>query len=75
MKYKEIMQKTDEELYQALVQNKKELLNLRIRKGLSESVNPSQIRTLRKDYARFQTALSQRRIQENCQKEIRRGRS
>ena len=63
MKYAEISQKTVDELYQFLGQNKKELLNLRIRKGLSEKVNPARVRQIKKDVARIQTALSAMRIQ------------
>ena len=60
VKYQELTTKTNDELKKILVNNKKELFNLRVRKGLSETINPARIQVLRRDIARVLTALSTR---------------
>jgi len=52
---------TKDELLQKQEELKRELYNLRIRKGVQELDNPLKLRTLRRDLARIETIFSEDR--------------
>jgi len=58
MKYTELKDKTLEELEALLKEKKLELFNLRIQKQLSQLQNTAELRMVRKDIARINTAIS-----------------
>ncbi len=58
MKYIELREKTREELETLLKEKKKELFNLRIKKQMSQLQNTAELRMVRKDIARINTAIS-----------------
>ena len=62
MKYQELITKTTSELYDSLKTLKKELLGLRIQKGMGQLTNTAQIRKGRKTVARIMTRLDQQKI-------------
>ncbi|MEE9441295.1 MAG: 50S ribosomal protein L29 [candidate division Zixibacteria bacterium] len=52
---------TKDELLQKRDELKQELFNLKLRRGLSQLDNPLKLRTLRRDIAKIETALSEDR--------------
>jgi large subunit ribosomal protein L29 len=58
MKYIELKDKTLDELQTLLKEKKLELFNLRIKKQLSQLQNTAELRVVRKDIARINTAIS-----------------
>ena len=66
MKSKKFMdslnEKTDEELKDALVDAKKELFNLRFQNATNQLDNTARIHEVRKNIARIQTVITQRKL-------------
>ena len=65
MKIAELRKLTNEELTAKIVEAKKELLDLRIKKSTGTLENPSKINELRKGIARALTILKEREINES----------
>ena len=61
MKSKELRELTDAELQQRLDDLVKERFNLRIQQSTAQLEKPSRIREVRRDIARLNTIVSQRR--------------
>lgn len=62
MKPKDIRNLTDDELVAKATDARSELFNLRMQQSGGALEKPSRIRDVRKDFARIQTILSERRI-------------
>ena len=66
MKSKQFMEtlvdKTEAELDEALVEAKKELFNLRFQNATNQLDNTSRIKIVRKNIARIQTVMTQRKL-------------
>ena len=60
MKVSEIRKLKDEEILAKIKENKKELLNLRIKNATASLDNPSKLREIKKDIARMLTVLKER---------------
>jgi large subunit ribosomal protein L29 len=61
MKARNLREQTDEELAQLAVDMRKELFDLKVKKGSGVSASqPLRIRTLRRDLARIETVLTER---------------
>ena len=62
MKAAEIREQTDEELAQTCREIDKELEELKIKSGIGDSTGeqPLKVRSMRRDYARVQTVLTER---------------
>ncbi len=58
MKYSDLQGKSLAELQKLLQEKKLELFNLRLQKQLSQLQNTAQIRLVRKDIARINTAIT-----------------
>jgi large subunit ribosomal protein L29 len=58
MKYTEFKDKSVSDLEALLKEKKMELFNLRIKKQMSQLPNTAEIRVVRKDIARINTAIS-----------------
>ncbi len=63
MKIKEIREMSLTELAVQARENKEEILNLRIQQKSGQLENPSRIKTLRREIARIETSLSERRLE------------
>ena len=61
MKAIDIRELTEEELREKHEDVKQELFNLRIQKSTSQLDNPARLKELRRDIARIQTVLSERK--------------
>jgi large subunit ribosomal protein L29 len=61
MKVKDIRDLTNEELGQRTDDSARELLNLRMRKSGGQLENPLRIRELRREIARLNTVINERR--------------
>ena len=61
-KYSEIKQKTDDELNSELLLLKKEQFNLRFQKSSGQLENSSKIKEIRRDIARINTSLVERKV-------------
>jgi large subunit ribosomal protein L29 len=61
MKVVDIRQKTDDELGTELTGLKKEALNLRFQRASGQLESTSRVRTVRKDIARIQTVMNERK--------------
>lgn len=66
MKYKNIKDLQEDEVFKKITECSNELFQLRMTKKLNQVTNPVKIRTLRRDIARLKTALSQRRLLKNA---------
>lgn len=64
MKYKNIKNLEEDEIFKKITECSNELFQLRMTKKLNQVTNPVKIRTLRRDIARLKTTLSQRRLSE-----------
>lgn len=60
MKFSEIKEMKTEEINEKIIELKKELLNLRFQLSTGSLENTAKIKTLKKDVARLNTALSER---------------
>ena len=60
MKYKDIKDLTVEELRKREIQNRQELLEIKLKNKLGQVANPLEIRTRRRDIAKMKTALAQK---------------
>ena len=58
----EITPKTDDELQEALLDLRKEQLNLRFQKASGELASTARVRTVRRDIARIKTVQNQRKV-------------
>ena len=65
MKYKNIKDLEQDEIFKKITECSNELFQLRMTKKLNQVTNPVKIRTLRRDIARLKTTLSQRRLSKN----------
>lgn len=63
MKMEDLNKKTDSELKDLLLQNKREKLNLRIQKVNGQLESPAQMRKARKLVARIKTVMHQKQAQ------------
>ena len=63
MKVNEIRKLTDEELTAKIKENKKELLDLRLKQATGALEKPAKVRELRKDVARMMTILRERELE------------
>jgi large subunit ribosomal protein L29 len=57
-----LIEKTDEELKDELVNTKKELFNLRFQNATNQLDNTARITEVRKNIARIQTVITQRKL-------------
>lgn len=64
MKAAKLREITKEEIADRLAETRRELLNLRIRKGSGTIDKPSRLRTLRRDVARMQTIQREAALKE-----------
>ena len=62
MKVKEIKELTDKEIPERIDAGKDELLRMKLSHSISPIDNPSQIKKVRKDIARFMTELREREL-------------
>ena len=62
MKVKEIKELTDKEIQERTDAGKDELLRMKLSHSISPIDNPSQIKKVRKDIARFMTELREREL-------------
>lgn len=62
MKFVDLKKKTDSELHDLLLQNKREKLNLRIQKVNGQLESPAQVRKARKLVARIKTLMQQKHL-------------
>ena len=62
MKVKEIKELTDKEIQERIDAGKDELLRMKLSHSISPIDNPSQIKKVRKDIARFLTELREREL-------------
>lgn len=60
MKNEEIQGKTNDELKTQVLQLRKEAFNLRFQKASGQLTNTARIRTVRRDIARIESAMTQR---------------
>lgn len=60
MKIQEMREKTVEELQAAVVENKKQMLELRVQKSLNKLENTAQIGKLRKEIAQIKTVINEK---------------
>lgn len=65
MKVSEIKEMSDKEIIEKIDFEKDRLLKLKINHAISPIDNPMQIRQIRKDIARLQTVLRQRKVTKN----------
>ena len=63
MKIKELKELTNEELGSRRVDLKHEVLNLQVQKQSGQLENPARLRLIRREVARIETILSQRRLE------------
>lgn len=63
MKTNEIRKLSTEEINKKIAESKEELFNLRMKQATGMLENPSRIRELRKDVARFKTILKEREME------------
>ena len=63
MKIKELRELTNEELGSRRVDLKHEVLNLQVQKQSGQLENPARLRLIRREVARIETILSQRRLE------------
>lgn len=61
MKFSELKDLTPAELSAKGAELRRELFNLRLQKATAQLEKPARLRTLRRDIARIETALTQRR--------------
>jgi large subunit ribosomal protein L29 len=66
MKAKEIRERSDDELQKTLGDLEEQLFKLRFQKSTGQIENPQKIREVRKDIARVQTVINERRPQESA---------
>ena len=64
MKYKELKEKTVEELKEERRDLKLEMMNLRVQKASGQLENPARIKIVRRTIAKIETLLSEKRSQE-----------
>ena len=64
MKYKELKEKTAEELKEDRRDLKLEMMNLRVQKASGQLENPARIKIVRRTIAKIETLLSEKRSQE-----------
>lgn len=63
MKTNEIRKLSTEEINKKIAESKEELFNLRMKQATGMLENPSRIRELRKNVARFKTILKEREME------------
>ncbi|MEM7146887.1 MAG: 50S ribosomal protein L29 [Verrucomicrobiota bacterium] len=66
MKTTELKELTNDELYTRRRDLKHEVLNLRVQQESGQLENPARMRVVRREVARIETILSERRLQEQA---------
>ena len=64
MKYKELKEKTAEELKEDRRDLKLEMMNLRVQKASGQLENPARIKIVRRTIAKIETLLSEKKLQQ-----------
>ena len=64
MKFKELKEKTAEELKEERRDLKLEMMNLRVQKASGQLENPARIKIVRKTIAKIETLLSEKKLQQ-----------
>ena len=64
MKFKELKEKTAEELKEERRDLKLEMMNLRVQKASGQLENPARIKIVRRTIAKIETLLSEKKIQQ-----------
>jgi large subunit ribosomal protein L29 len=67
MKFKELKEKTAEELKEERRDLKLEMMNLRVQKASGQLENPARIKTVRRTIAKIETLLSEKKSQETAE--------
>jgi large subunit ribosomal protein L29 len=69
MKTTELKELTNDELYTRRRDHKHEVLNLRVQQESGQLENPARLRIVRREVARIETILSERRLQADAPQE------
>ncbi|MAW11307.1 MAG: 50S ribosomal protein L29 [Verrucomicrobiales bacterium] len=64
MKFKELKEKTAEELKEERRDLKLEMMNLRVQKASGQLENPARIKIVRRTIAKIETLLSEKKLQQ-----------
>ena len=64
MKFKELKEKTAEELREERRDLKLEMMNLRVQKASGQLENPARIKIVRRTIAKIETLLSEKKLQQ-----------
>ena len=67
MKFKDLKEKTAEELKEERRDLKLEMLNLRVQKASGQLENPARIKVVRRTIAKIETLLSEKKSQETAE--------
>lgn len=67
MKFKELKEKTAEELKEERRDLKLEMMNLRVQKASGQLENPARIKIVRRTIAKIETLLSEKKSQETAE--------
>jgi large subunit ribosomal protein L29 len=67
MKFKELKEKTAEELKEERRDLKLEMMNLRVQKASGQLENPARIKTVRRTIAKIETLLSEKKSKETAE--------
>ena len=67
MKFKELKEKTAEELKEERRDLKLEMMNLRVQKASGQLENPARIKIVRRTIAKIETLLSEKKSQETSE--------
>ena len=67
MKFKELKEKTAEELKEERRDLKLEMMNLRVQKASGQLENPARIKVVRRTIAKIETLLSEKKSQETAE--------
>ena len=67
MKFKDLKEKTAEELKEERRDLKLEMMNLRVQKASGQLENPARIKIVRRTIAKIETLLSEKKLQETSE--------
>jgi large subunit ribosomal protein L29 len=67
MKFKELKEKTAEELKEERRDLKLEMMNLRVQKASGQLENPARIKIVRRTIAKIETLLSEKKLQQTTE--------
>ena len=71
MKFKELKEKTAEELKEERRDLKLEMMNLRVQKASGQLENPARIKIVRRTIAKIETLLSEKKIQQTIKHRVK----